>query len=166
MAAEASERKARLREGLARDRQYLLETVAALSAEDLARSAGHESDWTVKDLIGHIAYAEGSMIPLAQGGVAGEARKQPPDFDIDRWNESRVRRAREQSVEQLLERLSISREHLLALLDTLSDADLDRPVYHPTQKDTTVEGIFRIIAGHERLHADELRAAAGASSAD
>src|SRR5262245_19221572 len=124
--AETSERKAKLREGLARDRQILLDAVAALTEEDYARSCGHESDWTVKDLIGHIAYAEGSMIPLAQGGVAGEARKQPPDFDIDRWNESRVRRAREQSVPQLLERLATSREQLLALLDTLGDADLDR----------------------------------------
>ena len=161
-----SERKAKLREELARDRQSLLDAVAALSEEDLARSAGHESDWTVKDLIGHIAYAEGSMIPLAQGGAAGEARKQPPDFDIDRWNESRIRRAREQSVPQLLERLATSREQLLALLDSLSEADLDRPVYHPTQKDTTVEGIFHIIAGHERLHAQEVRAAVGATASE
>jgi len=154
-----SERKATLRAGLERDRQFLLDAVAALSEEDLARSCGHESDWTVKDLIGHIAYAEGSMIPLAQGGSAGEAHKQPPDFDIDRWNDSRIRRARAQTVPQLLERLAASREQLLALLDTLGDADLDRPVYHPTQQETTVEGIFRIIAGHERLHAEELRAA-------
>jgi hypothetical protein len=160
-----SERKANLREGLARDRQFLLDTVAALSEEDLALSCGHESDWTVKDLIGHISYAEGSMIPLAQGGAAGEAHKQPPDFDIDRWNDSRIRRARAQTVPQLLERLAASREQLLALLDTLGDADLDRPVYHPTQQDTTVEGIFHIIAWHERLHAGELRAATGAANA-
>ena len=159
-----SERKAKLREDLARDRQFFLDAVATLSEEDLARSAGHASDWTVKDLIGHLSYAEGSMIPLAQGGAAGESRKQPPDFDIDRWNESRIRRAREQSVPQLLERLAASREQLLALLDSLSEADLDRPVYHPTQQDTTVEGIFRIIAGHERIHAREVRAAVGAAT--
>lgn len=158
--AAASERKATLREGLARNRQFFLEAVAALDEAGLSRSAGHASDWTVKDLIGHIAYAEGSMLPLAQGGVAGEARVQPADFDIDRWNDSRVRRAREQTVPQLLERLATSREQLLALLDTLGDADLDRPVYHPTQRETTVEGIFRIIAGHERQHAEEVRAAA------
>jgi uncharacterized protein (TIGR03083 family) len=160
-----SDRKAQLREGLARDRQFLLDAIAALSEDDMARPCGHASDWTVKDLIGHIAYAEGSMIPLAQGGVAGDAHKQPPDFDIDRWNESRVRRARSQSLPELLARLATSREQLLSLLDTLTDADLARPVYHPTQKDTTVEGIFRIIAGHERLHGEELRAAAGTSTA-
>ena len=161
MAIEASERKAKLREGLARDRQFLLDAVAALSEADLARSCGHASDWTAKDLIGHIVYAEGSMIPLAQGGASGAAHKQPPDFDIDRWNDSRVRRAREQSVAQLVERLAASREQLLALLDSLDDDALDRPVRHPTQGETTVAGLFRIIAGHERLHAEELRAVAG-----
>src|SRR5437868_3350362 len=67
-----SDRKANLRAGLERDRQFLLDAVSALSEEDLTRSCGHESDWTVKDLIGHIAYAEGGMIPLIQGGAAGE----------------------------------------------------------------------------------------------
>ena len=162
--AGASGRKAGLRERLERDRRYLLDTVAALTEEDLARSVGHASDWTAKDLVGHIAYAEGSMIPLvqvAQGDGATEGRRPPPDFDIDRWNDSRVRRARAQSVPQLLERLATSREQLLGVLDSLSDADLDRPVTHPTQGDTTVEGVFLIIAGHERLHAEELRAVAG-----
>ena len=161
--AEASERKAKLREGLERDRQFFLEAVAALSEEELGRSCGHASDWTAKDLIGHIAYAEGGMIPLAQGGATGGGAPKPPaDFDIDRWNEGRVRRAREQSVPQLLERLATSRDQLLALLDALDDAALDRPVYHPTQHDTTVAGIFEIIAGHERLHGEELRAVAAA----
>ncbi len=163
--AEASGRKAELRERLDSDRRYFLAAVAALTEEDLARSVGHASDWTARDLVGHIAYAEGGMIPLvqvAQGDGAGTARRPPPDFDIDRWNDSRIRRARAQSVAELLERLATSREQLLGVLDTLGDADLDRPVYHPTQRDTTVEGVFRIIAGHERLHGEELHALRGA----
>jgi hypothetical protein len=161
--AEASERKAKLREGLARDRQELLDAVAALTEGDMTRPAWPGSHWDVKDLVGHIAYAEGGMIPLVQGGVAGTVRQAPPDFDIDRWNDGRVRRARNQTVPELLERLATSREQLLALLDTLGDADLDRPVYHPTQRETNVEGIFRIIAGHERLHAHDLRVAVAAT---
>ncbi len=162
--AEASGRKARLRERLDNDRRFFLEAVAALTEEDLARSVGHASDWTARDLVGHIAYAEGGMAPLvqvAQGDGATEARRPPPEFDIDRWNDSRIRRARAQSLDQLLERLATSREHLLGVLDALSEADLDRPVQHPTQGDTTVEGVFLIIAGHERLHGEELRAVVG-----
>lgn len=152
------EGKASIREQLDADRRAFLDAVAALSAGDLGRTVWPGNDWTARDLIGHVAYAEGSMIPLIRGGLGGEVRQPPPDFDIDRWNESRLRRARGQSVGELLARLAESRAELLALLGGLSDADLDRPAHHTTQGPTTVAGIFRIIAGHERQHAGDLRA--------
>ena len=158
MAEPDGERKVQLRERLAASRTAFLEAVGALADDELARAVGHASDWTVKDLIGHVAYAEASMLPLVQGALAGESRRTPPDFDIDRWNESRVRRAREQPVPELLARLEESRREALATLDRLAAADLDRPVHHPVAGDTTVEGIFKIIALHERGHAKELRA--------
>ncbi|MDP9373198.1 MAG: DinB family protein [Chloroflexota bacterium] len=151
-------RKAQLRERLDRARQQFLEAAAALSEEELTRPVGHESHWTAKDLIGHVAYAEAGMLPMARGAATGEPHRVPPDFDIHRWNDSRVRRAREQSVPQLLARLEESRREALALLDELSEADLDRPTNHTVVGETTVEGIFKIIAYHERSHAEELRA--------
>ena len=33
------------------------------------------------------------------------------------------------------------------------------PVRHPSYGDMTVEDVFRLIGFHERLHADEIRAA-------
>ncbi len=156
--ATRADRKARLRERLEAARAELLAAVGALTEEDLARPAGHESDWTAKDLIGHVAYAEGSMLPMIQRPLAGQAHQIPPDFDLDRWNDSRVRRAKEQPVAALLDRLVESRRELLALLDGMDDADLDRPTSHPRMPDTTVEGVLRIIAIHERDHARELRA--------
>jgi hypothetical protein len=155
---EQSDRKEHLRGQLASGREALLTAVNTLSETDLARSVGHESHWTAKDLIGHIAYAEGSMLPLIERAQAGDSAPPRADFDIDRWNDSRVRRARDQSVADLLGRLTASRQEALALLDRLSEGDLDRPATHPTVGVTTVAGIFRIIAAHERDHARELRA--------
>ena len=156
--ATRADRKVQLRERLEAGRAEFLAAVEALTEEDLARPAGHESDWTVKDLIGHVAYAEGSMLPMIQRPLAGQAHQVPPDFDLNRWNDSRVRRAKEQPVPALLERLAESRREALALLDGMGDADLDRPTSHPRALDTTVAGVFRIIADHERDHARELRA--------
>jgi hypothetical protein len=156
--AEQSERKDQLRSRLTRGREMALAAVAALSETDLAKPVGHGSDWTAKDLIGHVAYAEGSMLPLIERALAGDSALPRADFDIDRWNDSRVRRARDQSVADLLARLTASRQDALALLNRLSEADLDRPATHPTVGATTVAGIFRIIAAHERDHAHELRA--------
>lgn len=161
MANEAPDRKATLRAELARTRQRFLDAVAALREEDFARPAGHQSDWTVKDLIGHVAYAEGSMLPMIEAPLKGQSRSIPADFDLARWNEGRVRRAREQSVAELVARLEASREQALALLDSLSDADLDRVTSHPVAPVTDVAGIFRIIAGHEREHTAEIDASRG-----
>lgn len=156
-----SERKMALRAELDEAREEFAAAVQALRAEDLARPVGHASDWTVKDLVGHVAYAEASMLPLIEAALRGVTRQLPADFDLARWNEGRVRRAREQTLSELLERPVTSRATALALLDSLSDADLDRPASHPVALATTIEGIFRIIARHEREHAAEIRAAIG-----
>lgn len=166
MAEAEGGRKARLRERLAESRATFVAAARALSAEELGRTVGHESHWTAKDLIGHVAYAEAGMLPMIAGPPRGRAPEVAPDFDIDRWNEGRVRRAREQSVAQLLARLEESRGQALALLDRLTDADLDRPTAHPVAGDTTVEGIFKIIAYHERSHAKDLRASRDTAHAD
>lgn len=158
MAEEQGERKARLSERLAQSRAGFVEAVEALSAEELGRSAGHESDWTVKDLIGHVAYAEAGMLPMIGGPLEDKPFRVAPDFDLDRWNAGRIRRAREQTVPQLLARLEESRRRTLALLEAMDDADLDRPTSHPAVPETTVEGIYKIIAHHERMHTKELRA--------
>ena len=164
MAGEGIERKVALREHLAQSRRAFLAAVAALDEAALGRSVGHASDWTAKDLIGHVAYAEASMLPMIQGALAGASAGPNPDFDLDRWNEGRVRRARGQSVTDLLARLDDSRAQCLALLDSLADADLDRPTYHPSLKETTVAGVFGVIGDHEAGHAGELRAIAGATA--
>ena len=105
------------------------------------------------------------MLPMIQRPLAGQAHQIPSDFDLDRWNDSRVRRAKEQPVPALLDRLAESRRELLALLDGMGDADLDRPTSHPRMPNTTVEGVLRIIAIHERDHARELRAVRGSVGA-
>lgn len=165
MTGAERDRKALLRERLANARRELLDAVAALSDADLAKPAGHASDWTAKDLLGHVAYAEGSMLPMIQGPLAGTPRQLPPDFDLDRWNAGRVRRAREQSVADLLARLDESRRVALELLDGMSDTDLDRQTSHPLAPHTTVAGIYTVIADHELGHARELRAVRGATPA-
>ncbi len=149
-------RKARLRERLAKGRAAFLETVGALSEDDLTSSCGHDSDWTAKDLIGHVAWAEAGMTAMVRAAAAGTPSISPPDFDIDCFNASRVRRAREEGLPQLLARMEGSRQETLALLDALGDGELDRPAAHPVAGETTVEGIFKIIAYHERLHGEEL----------
>ena len=160
--ATDEERREGLRGRLAHGRETFLGAVAALDQAALARPVWAEGGtWTARELIGHVAYAEAGMLPLIAGGVAGNAPVPPADFDIDRYNEGKLRRARAQTIPELLALLDESRSGTLRLLAPLTARELDLPVQHPVAGPTTVEGIFRIIAYHERLHAKDLRTLLG-----
>ncbi len=160
------ERREGLRARLAHGRETFLGVVSALDEAALDRPVWAEGGtWTARELIGHVAYAEAGMRPLIAGGVAGSAPIPPADFDIDRYNAGNLRRARAQTIPELLARLDDSRQETLRLLAPLTARELDLPVQHPVAGPTTVEGIFRIIAYHERLHAKDLRAVLGAAEA-
>ena len=164
--ATDEERREGLRSRLAQGRETFLGVVGALDDAALARPVWTEGGtWTARELIGHVAYAEAGMQPLIAGGVAGNAPVPPVDFDIDRYNEGNLRRARAQTIPELLGRLDESRQQTLRLLAPLTARELDLPVVHPVAGPTTVEGIFRIIAYHERLHAKDLRAVLGQAEA-
>lgn len=154
-----ADRKGRIVERLTSGQEALLAAVALLDDDALQRpvwtDGGH---WTARQLIAHVVYAEDSMRSLIAATLAGTAPQPNPDFDIDRFNEGRLRRAEGAALADLLDHLAESREATLDLLNQVSDDDLDRPAYHPVVKETTVEGIFRVIGFHARMHAKELRA--------
>jgi hypothetical protein len=159
MVTEGAARKDRLIEKLASGRETFLSAVALLDETALTRQVwtdgGH---WSARELIAHVAYAEEGMLGLINATLADNPPHPNPEFDIDRFNEGRIRRAADATVQALLERLAQTREETLNLLAQIAESDLDRPSYHPVVKETTVEGIFRVIGFHERMHAKELRA--------
>src|SRR4051794_38311148 len=143
------DRKQRLVERLASGRESFLAAVAALDADDLAApvwtDGGH---WNARELIAHVAYAEGGMLGLIVATIEGRPPHAYPAFDIDRYNEGRIRRAKEQTVQELLAQMEAARQETLQRLDQTTDAEFDLPAYHPVVKETTVEGIFRVIGFH------------------
>lgn len=159
MGADNVARQERLTERLASGHEAFLAAVALLDEEMLTRpvwtDGGH---WNARELIAHTAYAEEGMRSLIIATLAGNPPQPNPEFDIDRFNEGRIRRAQGATVPELLDRLAQTREETLRLLAQVAEGDLDRPSYHPVLKETTVEGIFRVIGFHERMHAKELRA--------
>ncbi len=165
MATEQGERKEHLRTRLMRGREVFLAAVAALDEVDMAKPVQTDgATWAARDLVGHVAYAEVGMVGLIRATLAGAPPQADPAFDLDRFNEGRVRRAREQEFPALLERLAASREAVLVLLDGLTDADLDRAAHHPVLRETTVEGIFRVMPLHDRQHAQDLAALRGTAT--
>lgn len=147
------------REKLALNRQALLETLQAVGETDWQRPVfSEDTNWTVADLLRHLVDAEASMTRLINQIRAGSPGV-PPDFDLARWNASRVAKAAGKTPEQLLEELNHNRGELLSLLGTLGLEEWKLSGRHGSLREMTVAEIAHQIADHERDHAQDIRLA-------
>lgn len=151
------ERKTKLSDRLVQSRQELLAILSDLAADELARRPVNDG-WSVLDVVAHLASAERGHQQVIAGLLDGQDTRRP-GFDLDAFNEAEVGARRGVSPDALLSELAVSRADTIALLGRVEPGDWERTGYHPGGFDTTVEGVFRVIAIHERRHAKEIRAA-------
>ncbi len=151
------ERKDKLKKRLDEAHADLLAAVSGLTAEQAARPTPNV-DWTVQDVVAHLAGAERGhqkvIHALLARGVAGQ-----PGFDLDTFNQADVAAREGWTLAMVLEDLNAGRADTLALLELMGADDWGRAGYHPGGFDTTIEGTFRVIAIHERRHAKDIRVA-------
>jgi uncharacterized protein (TIGR03083 family) len=151
------QRQAKLRQRLDDSRRELLAVVDALGSAEAAAPTANPG-WAVHDTLAHLAGAELGHQQVIRALLAGVS----PDtsgFDLDAFNAADVAARRNASLAELLDELATNRSATLALLDAVAPDDWDRAGYHPGGFDATVEGVFRIIAIHEKRHVKEIRAA-------
>lgn len=151
--------KEMVKQDLIEARVQLLETIVGLSAEELETAVySEETVWTVADLVRHLASAESSMTSLMQRIQAG-ADGVPPDFDLARWNASRIAKVKDKTPAEIIQSMSQNREQLFAFIDTLQPEDWDKQGRHGSLKIMTIAEICAVIAGHERQHSADIRQA-------
>ncbi len=153
-----SDRTQRLRAELTDARSYLVSVAEQIGPDAVLRSTENPL-WNVHDLLGHLAGAERGMQATVKRFLAGGAL--PEDFSLDYWNQRQVEKQKERSVADLLAGLAASRVDTLALLDSLTDDQLAVRGVHPAGFETSVGGIFKVIAHHERGHGQEIALALG-----
>ena len=144
---------AELRAGLEASGGRAAEILGGLAEADLDCPANPE--WTVRDLLVHLATSERGVGQMIEGLLRGESIV-PREFDLDRWNASQVRKLRGLSLAELRERLVEARRNTLALIDRLSEDDLRRRGRHALGRDVTLGEALRIMAAHERVHMEEV----------
>jgi uncharacterized protein (TIGR03083 family) len=147
----------KLRQRLNDSHRELLADVEELGPTQAAAPTTN-AGWTVRDVLAHLAGAELGHQQVIRTLLAGAALD-TSDFDLDAINAADVAARRNASLSELLDELAANRSSTLALLDTIGSDDWDRAGYHPGGFDTTVEGVFRIIAIHEKRHVKDIRAA-------
>lgn len=156
------QQREKLRQRLDESRRELLASAAHLEPAGLAALTANPG-WAVRDVLAHLAGAERGHQQVIRALLAGQA-PDLPGFDLDAFNAADVAARQGASLAELLGELASNRNDTLALLETISPDDWQRGGYHPGGFDTTIEGVFRIIAIHEKRHAKEIRAALAPSA--
>lgn len=153
-----SDRKQRIVTQLAESRAYLFSVAEQIGPEQAIATTENPA-WNVHDLLAHLAGAERGLQGTVQRFLAGQPL--PDGFSLDIWNQRQVAKQQERSVADLLASLALSRVDTLALLDSLSDEQLAVRGLHPAGFETSVGGIFRVMAMHELDHGQEIALALG-----
>jgi hypothetical protein len=116
----------------------------------LAKSWG-PGKWTGKQILAHLADAE-LAIAFRIRQVLAQDRHQIQPFDESAW----ARRYENVDHEAALASFLAARRWNLALLRTLTPADLEREAFHPERGPETLGTIVRLLAGHDFNHLAQL----------
>jgi hypothetical protein len=142
----------------------------ALSPEDMERPLG---DWTPKQQLGHISVWEASLVALLRGESRAAAMGAPLDawerHDTDAINAQVAERSKRWPLDNVLKRAEEIHGEVVAQLEAMSDADLQRPYshYQPEDGERAGDGADRPVVGwvngntwlHYEEHVATLRAA-------
>lgn len=144
-------------------RQELLAAGALLPVED-RDSRPVCGEWTLQDLLGHIADWE----RLGADGLRQMAAGQPPQVgrisDFDAWNETHVEARRGQSWDVVWDDLHAARRVLLEVLGTMDEGQLAQTFPFPWGPTGTPYEWVGVYSAHDREHARDLLTWAGVVS--
>jgi hypothetical protein len=158
-------RNEQLKQRLTHQRRVLLDFLAELDEADWQTAVfPHDVEvdppWTVADLVRHLADAEQSMtrlMMLIRDGGEGV----PADFDLNRWNNSRLAKNRQKSPADVLAEMATHRTALFEFIDSLAEADLAKAGRHGQGTIMTIDQICVLIAGHDKLHLGDIKQVIG-----
>ena len=123
------------------------------AASDL-RTRPAPGEWSVLELLGHLLDAE-IVVSARYRWVLSQDRPPLFGYDQDRWVE-RLRH-NDDPPDELLEVFSTLRTANLRLWNRSSADDRRRVAMHAERGAESYELMFRMLAGHDRFHLDQMR---------
>ncbi len=155
------DRKHQLHDHLNATRETLLKIIGNMQTDDWnLQVQGEDGRWTVKQVMLHLATSETGQIATGRSIVAGQPTV-PDDFDLNRYNNRQVEKNAAKTPPEILFGLAESRQKLLAFLDEVSEADLDKRGKHARGDVISLEQLFYRIGEHEAEHAELIKQALG-----
>lgn len=142
-------------ERMQRERPLLLAAVREVADEQATLERPGEN-YSVREILAHLAGAERGMTRMAQLAAADKNPRLPQGYVNDEYNARQQEKRKDKSVSELISELSESRQQLLAFMETVREEDLAKPAEHPIIGNTDVWGVLNILIEHEQEHAQQL----------
>jgi hypothetical protein len=157
------ERKNQLKQQLTEQRRALFDLLLTLDEAAWQRQVFPDDTevdppWTIADLVRHLAGAEQSMTGLMRSIREGGSGV-PADFDLNRWNNSRLTKVRHKSPSEIMADMEENRALLFEFMDALAEADWDKAGRHGSGRILTIAEICAVIADHDRRHMADIERA-------
>jgi len=114
------------------------------------------ASWSIHEILKHLVSAEAAIMRLVENILDG-GEGVPEDFDLNRYNESKVRKIGERSPEELLADFAVARSDTINMVEKMSDADLKRVGRHPFLGRAAVEDILKLMYRHAQIHQRDIR---------
>ncbi len=132
-------------------RQALLKAIAGLSDTELT-SIQVEGIWTVKDLLGHIAAWENSLLEPLSVFVDGDPFQAEEIPDHDAWNAEQSARCASRSYSEVLKEMETTRQDLLKTAGKLSESQCNQIFRAPWGDQNSLIEMISGLAWHEEEH--------------
>lgn len=113
--------------------------------------------WPVREVAGHLAAWNLLMLAVAREAVAGQPASVPPITDFDGFNAESAQRTSQMSWAEVTDELGSTIDSAVALVDGLSDEQLEITCTYPWGQSGALPGLLHGIFGHEQEHIDELQ---------
>jgi hypothetical protein len=112
--------------------------------------------WSIGHVIRHIVQAEKSIQRLMASILGGSAGT-PEDFDLDAYNERKVREIEAVVLADLLADFAATRARTIAWVSGRTPADLAQTGRHPFLGIAPIEEMVKLLYRHTRLHQRDIR---------
>jgi len=152
--------KKELLEALEDERQEILNLLEDVTDEAMLEP-GTAGDWSVKDILAHIAHWEGQLITLlfqAQRGVKKPTTVHFSKETTDEVNQRWYIASKDRALEMVWQDWLGVRRQTIRRVDEFSEEDLNNPQLYPWQDGVPLwQWIVNDALEHEEEHADQIR---------
>jgi uncharacterized protein (TIGR03083 family) len=136
-------------------RERLLQSFAGLSDEQM-QEPGVCGDWSVRDILAHIAAWDRATTEAYRAMVAGE---RPAFLDLDEegieaFNHEHHQVTLQAGVDEVVTELLASRNEMLEMLRDLDNKTLFAPAPGDTQADLSIAACINVTISHDEEHAE------------